>query len=62
MNLTFIKENSIGIEGTSAWVWYQIPDSTSWRCYGVAEDTIEESLDLIEQFLINKDDDDDYHY
>lgn len=62
LGLDFIRENCVGMEGTSAWIWYQIDNSESWRCYGVAEPTLEESLALIEQFLINKDNDDDFHF
>lgn len=48
--LEFIQNYCIGLEGSSAWIWYKTKEGR-WRSYGVAEDTIEESLLELKSFV-----------
>jgi hypothetical protein len=47
--IKFIKDRKVGLEGTSCWCWYET--NGRWESKGFACDTIEESLNLLEQFI-----------
>ena len=50
--IKFIKEHKVGLEGSSCWCWYRKGDH--WECKGFAKGTIEESLNLLEQFIYER--------
>lgn len=45
----FIKKYSVGMEGSSSWIWYY--SEGIWESKGYAASSIEQSLDLLEQFV-----------
>lgn len=50
--IDFIKEHSIGLEGSSTWMWYK-NESGIWESKGYAADTIEQSLFMLKQYIDN---------
>ena len=47
----WITYYNIGMEGASLWIWYKNKDG-SWRSFGAAEDTLDESITVMEDFIL----------
>ena len=48
--LDFIQKYNVGVEGTSVWMWKQSREGT-WFCVGFAKDTVEESLQTLQEWI-----------
>lgn len=46
----FIQQHNVGLEGSSCWIWYE-KEEGQWESKGYAYPTIEESLNMLEQFV-----------